>query len=113
MRVSISPRGSFKFIRASFPARLDHAWDLALRSQIPERDAGNLELAIEAARAARQLATIAIPRRRGIARHRCKLDAGPEALLGRQAFVQRDRLQFPAPRRMLLRQPLPLFVALN
>src|SRR5215475_15290682 len=70
MRAIISPSGSFKAIaRPSLPARLQKARDHALRSQIAQRDAAHLELAIVGLRAAGDDAAIVNTRRRRIARH--------------------------------------------
>ena len=58
---SAYPRGdrSSTYRGSPLPARLDHAGDLAGRGQFAQRDARQLELAIEGARAAGQLAAVA------------------------------------------------------
>src|SRR3972149_11688110 len=113
MRVIMSPRGSFMFIAALLPARLDHAGDLPLRGQFPERDPRQLELAVIGARPARQAAAVADARARRIARHLRELEPRREALLGRAALIDRDRLQRLALGAVLLRHAFPLLVALD
>src|SRR5690349_2649898 len=106
MRVMRSPTGSFRFISVPSPARLDHARDLTVGGQFAERDARELELAIEAARTARQLAAIADARGRRVARQLRELEARCVTLFQRQIFVERSRFQLDAAVSELLRQAL-------
>src|SRR5947209_2119025 len=103
MRVNRSPSGSFRAIVApSSPARLDQARDQAFRSEIAQRDAAHLELAVERTRTARHLAAIADARARRVARHLGELEGSRETVLHRQLLVARDRFQARAPARELL-----------
>src|SRR5690606_30678690 len=98
MRVSMSPRGSVMTIcRVSLPARLDEARDEPGGAEIAKGDARHLQLAVEAARAAGDLAAVADARRRRIAGQLGQLELGLEALLKGQALVAGDRLQLPPP----------------
>src|SRR5579863_9045198 len=82
---------SSTFALSPLPARLDHAGYLAGRGEVAQRDARELEFAVEAARTPGQLAAVADARRRGIARHLRQLEAGRELLLGRQRAIGGDR----------------------
>src|SRR5208282_2652347 len=107
MRVSISPRGSFiAMILASSPARLDQARNQALVAQFAQRDARHLHLAVEAARPAGHLATIAHANDRAVARQRREADARLEALLHRTRLVVGDVEQALAAGGEFLRQAL-------
>src|SRR5687767_1581538 len=94
IRVSMSPSGSLIAILAipALPARLDHARDLALRGQLPERDARQAELAVVSARTARQDAAVADAHLGTIARQLRQLQGRVETLLGIAALVHDDRL---------------------
>src|SRR5262245_5350635 len=108
MRAIMSPSGSFTAMgRPSSPARLDQAGDQALRAEIPQRDARQLELAVVAARTARHLAAIADAGRRRVARQLGKLERGREPLLHRAVLVAGDLLQPGAPSGILLGQLAP------
>src|SRR5258708_25802006 len=95
MRVSMSPRGSvIVMVGPPFlPARLDHARNLAGRSEFTERDPREFEFAIDRARTSGQLTTIADARRRRVARHLGELQPGGETLLLIHVHVVGDRLQ--------------------
>src|SRR5690606_2304426 len=77
----------------SLPARLHEARDLPEIAQLAQRDAAHPELAVVAARAARNLAPVAHARRRGIAGQRRELESRREALLERHALVLDDILE--------------------
>src|SRR5215813_9101268 len=112
MRAIMSPSGSF-ICPTSLPARLDQPRDQPLGAEVPQRDARELVLAIEAARPARDLAAIADTGGRGVARQLGELERGREALLHRLALVARDRLKPRAPARILLAQLAPPRVLLD
>src|SRR3954471_15045546 len=73
MRAIISPSGSFNCMRASSPARLHEARDQALGTELTQRDTAELMLAVERARPAGHLATVADAGGVGVARHLGKL----------------------------------------
>src|ERR687896_1698846 len=90
MRAIISPSGSFKAIdRASLPARFDKPRDHALGPEVPERDAGQLVLAIEGPRSSCHFAAVAHAGRRGIARKLGELQSRGEPLFHRLSLVAR------------------------
>src|SRR5215207_1283796 len=94
MRVSMSPKGSLMdILLAPLPARLGHAGDEALARQIAKLVAAHSDLAVVAARAARQLTAVANANRRRVARHLCQLDARRKALFRRALQIAGDRLQ--------------------
>src|SRR3990170_6061896 len=97
MRAMRSPIGSFTTMSLPSPARLHQAGDQPPAAQFAQRDAGEPELAVIAARPAGDIAAVANARGRGIARHLRKLERGGEALLHRLRPVTRDRLQPRAP----------------
>src|SRR6266852_6662153 len=80
------------------PARLDHAGNLAGRGEFAQRDARELEFAVDAARTSGQLAAVADARRRRIARQLGQLEPRRELLLGGQRAIVGDRLE-PRPLR--------------
>src|SRR5262245_45618913 len=115
MRVSRSPSGSVIAMSHGppLPTRLDHARDLAGRCKLSQRDARQLELAVDAARAAGQLTAIVLAHRRGVARQLGELEARRKALLHGQSFVIRGRLEPRPSRRILLRHADALVVAFD
>src|SRR5664279_3501928 len=113
MRVIMSPIGSLTAIAIPLPARLHKAWNQALGAEVAQGDAAETMFAVIAARTPRQLAAIANPGSRGIARQFGELQSGGEPLLHRQLLVAGDRLErFPAIGK-LLRHPAPPVVLLN
>src|SRR5665213_833016 len=76
MRVSISPIGSLTLIvqKSFLPARLHETGNLPEIAEFTHRDAAELGLAIDAARTPRELAPVAVPARRGIARQLGQLE---------------------------------------
>src|SRR6185437_5411640 len=105
MRVSKSPTGSViaMVYGPPLPARLHDAGQGAQRSELPQRQPRQLELAIHGARTARDLAPIANARRRGVARQLGELEPRAEALFRRQPVIDRHRLQLGALGGILLR----------
>src|SRR5688572_19561688 len=103
MRAIRSLSGSLMDMRSPSPARLHKARDQALGAKFAQRDAAKLVLAVERARPAGQLATIADARRRRIARHLGKLQARGEALFHRPGLVHDDRFEAVATSARLLR----------
>src|ERR1700745_12539 len=87
------------------PARLHEARHHALRAEFTKRDAAELVLAIVRARTPGQLAAVADPRRRRIARHLGKLQGRREAFFHRLGLVGDDRLQTRALGRGVLGHP--------
>src|SRR5512141_783045 len=76
MRVSISAIGSLMLMLCLLsPAGFGHAGDLATHGDLAQLVAPQAELAVHAARAARQLAAVAHPRRRRVARQLLQLHA--------------------------------------
>src|SRR6516164_10096912 len=103
MRAIMSPSGSFIAIAPpSLPARLDQAGDQPLGAEIPKRDARQPVLAVEAARPARYLATIANTGSRGVARQFRQLQGRSESFLHRLALVAGNGPQPTAPTGILL-----------
>src|SRR5215472_12651684 len=105
IRVSKSPTGSViaMVYGPPLPARLHHAGQGAQRGQLPQRQARELELAIDRARTPGDLAAIADARRRGVARQLGKLEPRAETLLRRQPVVDSHRLERGALGGVLLR----------
>src|SRR5580693_9121541 len=88
MRVNRSPIGSFTaIVRSSLPARLHQARDQPFRAKLPQRDARQFVLTIEATRPAGYLATITDTGCRRIARHLRKLQRSGETLFHRLGLV--------------------------
>src|ERR1700689_5130726 len=105
MRDSMSPRGSLMVMRLSpLPARLDHAGYLAGGREVAERDPGQLELAVIAARPAREQTAVVQAHGGRVARQLGKLEALREALFRRQRAVLSDRLEARALGRKALYQ---------
>src|SRR5215510_9314889 len=95
MRVSKSPTGSViaMVYGLPLPARLHDAGQGAQRGQLTQRQPRKLELAIDRARPAGELAPVADARRRGVARQLRQLEAGREAILRGELVVHRHRLE--------------------
>src|ERR1043165_674355 len=93
MRESRSPSGSFIDMRPSLPARLHEAGDEALGTELAQRDAAHLELAVKGARTAGDLAAIAHADLRGVARQFRELQRRREALFHGHGLVHRNLLQ--------------------
>src|ERR1700722_3219622 len=107
MRVMRSLIGScVDMLRPSLPARLHEAWNQALGAEFAQRDTGKLVLAIGRARAPGQLAAVADPGRRRIARHLGKLERCRKPFFHRLGLVGDDGLQLRAPGGGVLRHPL-------
>ena len=64
------------------PARLHDAGQSAQRRQLTQRNARQLELPVHGPRTARELAPVAYPRRRRVARQVRQLEAGPRQVKG-------------------------------
>src|SRR3954463_8651329 len=114
MRVIKSLIGSWvDMLRPSLPARLDEAGNQPLRTVFAHRDAAHLVLAIDRARAAGDLATVADPGRRRIARQFGELQGCRKALLHRLLPVGDDGFELRPFRRSVLRHLLPTVVLLD
>src|SRR5258707_10469814 len=114
IRAIMSPSGSFTAMgRPSSPARLHQARDQPLGAEVPQRDARQSELAIVAARPARDLAAIADAGRRRVARKLGQLERRREPLLHRAVLVAGNRLESGAPSGILLGQLAPSAVLLD
>src|SRR5215472_2972830 len=98
MRASKSPTGSViaMVYGPPLPARLHDAGQGAQRSELPQRQPRQLELAIHGPWAAGELAAVADTRRRGVARQLGELEPRAEALLRRQLVVHRHLLELGA-----------------
>src|SRR3990170_2207201 len=83
--------------RFSLPARLDHARHLAAHRQVAQLVAPQAELAVDAARAPRDRAAIAQPRRRRVARQLLQLLARRFAVLVLRPWVANHLEQRLAP----------------
>src|SRR5690348_18318193 len=103
MRAIRSPMGSLTMVPL-LPARLDEAGDQAGGPEVAQRGAAHLELAVIAPRTAGDLAAVADPGRRGVARHLRELKPGVEAFLQRQGLVVGDVLQQLTLGRVLLHE---------
>src|ERR1043166_8736702 len=95
------------------PARLEEAWDEALRAEIAQCDAAHPELAVKGARPSGHLAAVANARLRGIARHLRELERGGKALLHGERLVVCDLLKPRAPAGILLGELAPPVVLLD
>src|SRR5471032_4637 len=114
MRVSKSPTGSVIMVYGPpLPARLHDAGQSARRGEFAQREPRKLELAVHGPRTARDRASVANTRRRGVARQLGELEPGAEALLRRQLVVHRHRLQLGALAGELLRHPGAAVVLLD
>src|SRR3954447_1330573 len=113
MRAIRSPTGSFTCMRSSLPARLHEAGNQALGAELAERDARQLVLAVDRARAPGHLATVAITLWRRVTRQLSHLHGRREALFHRLGFVHGNRLQPRTAGGVLLRQLLAPVVLLN
>src|SRR5690242_19604847 len=107
MRAIMSPSGSFIGIVCSSPARLHEAGDQSPGAKLAQRNARQLELAIETARPAGHLASIAHACLRGIARQFGKLERCREALLHRPGLIARDRSEASTPGTIFFAQLSP------
>src|SRR5262245_15882482 len=94
----------------SSPARLHQTRDQALGTEIPQRDAAHLELAVIGARPPRHGAAVADAGARGVARQLGELERRRETVLHRQRLVARDGLEPRAPSREFLGQLAPSLV---
>src|SRR3954454_24191303 len=113
IRAIRSPTGSFTCMAILLPARLHEAGNKALGAEFAERDARQLVLAVDRARAPRHLATVAVALRRRVARQLRHLHGRREALFHRLGLVHGDRLQPRTAARVLLRQLLAPVVLLD
>src|SRR6201995_5210045 len=114
MRVIKSLIGScVDIVRPSLPARLHEPGNQALGAEFTQRDAAELVLAIDRARTARQVATVANPGGRRIPRQCGQLQGGGEPLFHRLGLVGDDRLQPGARRSGVLGHPLAPVVLLD
>src|SRR4029079_10593249 len=105
IRAIRSPSGSFNCISILLPARLDQARYQALGAELAQRDPAELVLAVEAARPAGHLTTVADAGGRRVARQLGKFQRGGKPFLHRLFLVVRNRLQ-PCPAAgKLLRHP--------
>src|SRR5689334_12234740 len=93
IRVSMSAMGSLMLMLHLSPAGLDDAGDLPAHRVLAQLVAAQAELAVIAARASRQGATVAQARLVGVARQRLQLQARSEAVLVGHLRVVDDRLQ--------------------
>src|SRR5829696_7628286 len=83
MRAIRSPIGSLSCMRASLPARLHKARNKALGTELAQRDAAELVLAIERAGPPRDFAAVTDAGRRSVARHFGELQGGCETVFHR------------------------------
>jgi len=89
----MSPIGSLTPISIPFPARFHEAGDQAFIAEVAQRNARHLELAVVGARTAGDLATVANPGCRRVARHLGELQRRREPLFHRLLLVGDDGLQ--------------------
>src|SRR6267142_3458928 len=114
MRVMRSLIGScVDIVRPSLPARLHEPGNQALGAEFTQRDAAELVLAIDRARASGDFAAVANPGRRRIARQLGKLQRRREPLFHRLLLVGDDGLQSRALGRGVLGHPLAPVVLLD
>src|SRR5690606_28804838 len=97
----------------SLPARLDHARDLPLRGQFPQRDTRHAKLAVVTVRTPGDFAPIVDTRRRRVARKFGKPELCDEAILKRNRLVLDDRLERLALARIFLGELPALLVTLH
>src|SRR5438105_14661120 len=83
MRVNRSAMGSVMLMRHPSPARLAETGNLTTTGDLADLHPREAELAVHAARAAGDGATVALPRATGIARLRLQLRLCGHELLGR------------------------------
>src|SRR6478672_11190936 len=96
MRVSRSAMGSLMLMELllALPAGLDHAGDVACEGHLADLAAGQSELAERAARAAGDLAAVALAGRVGVARQLLQPQARGGPLLVALLGIVGDGLQF-------------------
>src|SRR4029079_18499526 len=93
MRAIRSPIGSFICMRSPSPARLHEAGDQPLGAQFAQRDTAELVLAVDRARAPRDLAAVAIAVRRRVARQLGQFHGRGKTLFHRLGLVHGNRLE--------------------
>src|SRR3569623_177078 len=113
MRVMRSLIGSCVDMRPSLPARLHETRDQAPGTEVTDRDAAHLGLAIDRVRPAADLAAVVNARCRRNARHFGKLDGRGEALFHRLLLVRDDRFQPRTLGRSILRHLLTPVILLD
>src|ERR1700690_3447577 len=114
MRVSISAIGSLMLmLYLPSPAGFGHAGNFPAHGDVAQLVASQAELAVHAARAARQLAAVAYPRGAGIARQLLQLHARRHALVFRLLEIIDDGEQRRAFGREFLHGLAALFVAVD
>src|SRR3989442_484846 len=113
MRVNRSAMGSVMLMRRPSPARLSETGNLATAGDLADLHPREAELAVHAARAAGNAATLALPRRTRIARLRLQLRLRRHALLGRALGAADQLLELGALHRVLLHDPGATLLALD
>src|ERR1700733_13196101 len=113
MRVSRSAIGSVMLMRRPSPARLGEARDLTAARDLADLHPRQPELAVHPTRAPGDGATVAVPRRTGVARLRLQLRLRRHTLLGRALGASDQLLELGALRRVLFHDPRATLLALD
>src|SRR6266513_3148692 len=104
---------SVMLMRRPSPARLGETGNLTTTGDLADLHPREAELAVHAARAAGDGATVALPRGTGIARLRLQLRLCGHALLGRAVGAADQLLELGALRRVLFHDPGATLLALD
>src|SRR5437879_8020477 len=113
MRVNRSAIGSVMLIRRPSPARLRKAGNLATIGDLANLHARQAELAVHAARAPGNGATVALSRRTRIPRQRLQLRLRGGAVVRGSLRAADQLLELRAPRRVFLHDPRATLLALD
>src|ERR1700730_3984016 len=113
MRVNRSEMGSVLVMRRPSPARLGEAGNLTAAGDLAELHPREAELAVHAARAAGDGATVALPRCTRVPRLRLQLRLRSHALLGRALGAADQLLELRALHRVLFHDPGATLLALD
>src|SRR5215472_9691378 len=113
MRVRRSAMGSVMLMRPPSPARLREARNLAAHRDLADLLTREAELAVHAARAARDIAAVAQARGARVPRHRLQPRLGSRALLRRRLGITDRFLELRAPQSVPLHDPRASLLALD
>src|SRR6266480_6157179 len=113
MRVNRSAMGSVMLMRRPSPARLGETGNLTTTGDLADLHPREAELAVHAARAAGDGATVALARRTRITRLRLQLRLRRHALLGRALGAADQLLELGALHRVLFHDPGATLLALD
>src|SRR5580658_237173 len=113
MRVRRSAIGSVMLMRYASPARLDEPRNLTAVGDFADLHPRQTKLAVHAARAPGDGATVALPARTRVARHRLQLRLRSQTLFGRTLGASDQLLELRALHRVLFHDSGATFLALD